>query len=88
VDNHLFPFRIVGRCSEETEHLGNSTDDGKVGDYMESLLTDARTLLKGVEVADETREKFNWGYKIQPEKEEDGHALYRIVDDPLKEDGA
>lgn len=91
-EGQILPFTITHKPSKKFLEMGESTDDGLVGEYFYEMFKEAK---KGIDACLEsgrkdegkTAEKLvKWGFKIEVVKEEEGNFLYKLVDNPIKDD--
>ncbi len=94
-EGKLIPLQVTHKPSEKFLEMCESTDDGLVGEYFYEMFREARCAIANLmrnmkkdsdESEEEARKLLKWGFKIKVVKEEDGHELYQIIDDPLKDD--
>jgi len=88
----LFPFSIVKPASDKFVKMSEESAGcgGGIGDYFSFMIKEAQSAIREMLEAskrDEAKDRMRWGFKIKTLKEEEGHALYRIEDDPLGGDG-
>lgn len=83
----LFPFSIIKTISKRTLALSEeSNGSGDFGEFFGAILVEAQQALHATTKAcrkGEGKNLVRWGFKIVPVKEEEGHTLYKIEDDPL-----
>lgn len=94
--NKLLPCCMTKPASKKLVKMSEQSAGcgGGVGEYFYLLLKEAGQVVSEAENSlrcdfDKSKGKIEvrWGFKVKPVREEEGHVLYRIEDDPLGEDG-
>lgn len=92
----LLPFCLTKQASNKFVKMSDKSAGcgGGIGEYFYLLLKEAGQVVSEAAKSlrcdfDESKGKveIRWGFKVKPVREEEGHVLYRIEDDPLGEDG-
>jgi len=88
-NGRLFPFSLNNVASKKFVKKSNESAScgGGIGEFFFMILEEAEKAVKDAKASctgDDTKDDtFKWGFKIKSVREEDGHELYEVKDDPL-----